>query len=82
MWSITLTVENGVMNPGSPEFVVKLPPDFISWQWDISSDDKRFLALAPVVDEADSQRPSATTTVDIIFNFFTELNEKAPLSGE
>ena len=55
-----------------------MPPGAVAQEWDVASDSKRFLFL---MDEAGggSQTPDGPTTVNIIFNLFTELNEKVPV---
>ncbi|MDA1274204.1 MAG: hypothetical protein O2960_09155 [Verrucomicrobia bacterium] len=49
----------------------------------MASDEKRFLFL---VDErgnaVDSQTPDGPTNVNIVFNWFTELNENLPVGKE
>ncbi len=82
IWSIKMTGEDGTMNPGSPEIVVQLPPETIAREWDISSDEKRFLVMVSVADEADTQRAPGTTSVNIVFNFFTELNKLLAVGKE
>ena len=82
IWSIKMTGEDGTMNPGSPEIVVQLPPETIAREWDISSDEKRFLVMVSVADEADTQRAPGTISVNIVFNFFTELNKLLAVGKE
>ena len=82
IWSIKMTGEDGTMNPGSPEIVVQLPPETIAREWDMSLDEKRFLVMVSVADEADTQRAPGTTSVNIVFNFFTELNKLLAVGKE
>ena len=80
IWSIPITQEDDTIRQKAPSFIVKLPPSSVPWQWDISSDEKRFLVM--VEDVEDEDRPTSLNSINIIFNFFTELNEKVPVGKE
>ena len=80
IWSIEMTVEGESITPGISTRVVKLPPYNSPYGWDISSDEKRFLVL--VDDGENEERPASLNSVNIVFNWFTELNEKVPVGKE
>ena len=83
IWSIAMVVEGGAMNPGTPEHIVNLPPSAGRSRWDIDSTEERFLVMRRDVDEeVQAQRLPGLTTVNIVFNWFTELNENVPVSRE
>ena len=80
IWSIPMTAEGEAIKPGRPEEKVKLPRGFLPGQWGINSDETRFLVLVEDEDETEEgQRPIGLNSVNIVFNWFTELNMKAPV---
>ena len=73
IWSISMAVEGDAIKPGMPTLVVDFPPSHVVFRWDISSDEKRFLVYVEDVNR---------NSVNIIFNWFTELNRLVPAGKE
>ena len=40
-----ILVKDNVIEPGTPEKVVDLPPSSVTYRWDVASDDERFLVM-------------------------------------
>ena len=82
IWSVDITVKGGAYEIGEPKEAVQMP-EGASRNWDVSSDGKRFwFLMGEPGDEDEEQTPDIPTTVNIIFNWFTELNEKVPVRNE
>ena len=83
IWSVDITQKEGGYESSLPKEVVQFPKGAETFKWDVGSDEKRYLF---VVDESQSSAEFQTTedpsTVNIIFNWFTELNEKVPVGKE
>ena len=83
IWSVEVTTEGGVIQLGSPSKIIEIPSGTPSRAWDVSSDGNRFLFA---VNETGTDFANITAdtpnSVNIVFNFFTELNEKVPVGNE
>ena len=83
IWSVEIIAEGGTYKLSSPEKIIEMPPDAHQVHWDFTSDGKRFLfSVNETGDDSETATPEGPNTVNIIFNFFTELNEKVPLGKE
>ena len=76
IWAIEIKAEGESIKSREPTHIVNLP-SFGGHYWDISSDEKRFLVLGQ--DWVDVVKPADLKSVNIIFNFFTELNKLVPV---
>jgi hypothetical protein len=58
-----------------------LPPRLLNSQWQLAPDRKRLLFLAPEEELTDGAASSgaALNTLRVVFNWFTELDEKVPV---
>ena len=66
--------------------VVNLPASSSGFNWDVASDDERFLVIVEAGDEetevTDEDQTQGANTIHIIANWFTELKRLAPPEGE
>ena len=80
IYSVKLTLREGAFETeGEPEEL--LTSSILRGnQWAVSADNNRILTFASV-DEANTEAPTSSNTsrLKVIFNWFTELNEKVPL---
>lgn len=75
-YAAPIAVENGVLTPGTAELLFELPRRAYSFDFNVSSDDKRFLVLHHS-DTAQTGRMEPT----VVINWFTELDEKMAKAG-
>ena len=72
-------VKDNVIVPGTPVKVVDLPATAVTYQWDVASDDERFLVMVEDVNNIEGGEGNLhPNRVNILFNWFTELKEKVP----
>ena len=78
IWSVDIAMNEEGYQIGTPKEVVQSPEGVDRRRWNVTSDGKRFLFL---VDEARLGSPTTdgSATVNIIFNWFTELNKLLPI---
>ena len=83
IWSVLVTSEGEETKVDNPKRVIEIPPGAVPIQWDVASDDKRFLFLLDNAQEGDDAvTEEGPTTANIIFNWFTELNKLVPVGKE
>ena len=82
IWVIEIPLRDGNLSPGIPRHYVTLPVGTLKIDWNVVSDGSRFLIVFQNAGTADAQRRAGLTSVNIVFNWFTELNELVPLDGE
>jgi len=82
LWSFDLSLQGGVPEKGQHRKLLDWPqnrPRVFADFWDIDSTEKRVLVLVNETDVSlGSPESSGANAVNIVFNFFTELNEKLP----
>ncbi len=77
--SVTMQVKGNIIQPGAPSKVMNLPKTAALNFFRLTSDDERALVLVEATQETPEKAVvDCRNTVHIIFNWFTELNQKLP----